>query len=623
MPSDSIILQQITQRFSSGPSCSFFSRPVCSKSPENLIGFVDSAMSESDFEKILRKTSLEFCTSKESNFVGGRQACVGEKNEQNHDKHEIANILTYGQNFAGEPDMSQLQTPVVTREPCLGGKRIYLLQLLKEIGSGFMAPAESTGTPNPSALGVDSALNHVDDGEKDLIRAVRQMYLALPESILKQFGEGTGIATDDQLQRLIDVVNGISSDRPGLKLKSGFFENTFQITPAKAGAAQTIGDVNPSHASTDMFAILNSGPATKSQTPSNLALMTPLLDFFSVKAVFGNPNMQADVEEKNFGNQIASRVAAGGADNTNPTNLSEMKSLLVALADLLKPDIQNMQGGARDNLFGNRNVSKNGFVGSNLAISIDLQNQTKLSSGQEHSNVSRMPLNDFLGGAQLNAGEAVSNNLTAAKVLNESLVGKPTVLPTEAVLSDLGSKIANADTVKDEGFSFGQYQKDLKNSESHTLVKETDTVPKEIRTQALDQIVQKAVMQFKNGRNEIQLNLKPEFLGNLRMQVITESHQVTVRILAEFPMVKDLIENNLQQLKSDLQSYGLEIDELEVSVGHGLDQHVADQQKTNARHGGDATDNRHGDEEAKSEPVMISHSGTSTADDSSTIDFFA
>ena len=52
------------------------------------------------------------------------------------------------------------------------------------------------------------------------------------------------------------------------------------------------------------------------------------------------------------------------------------------------------------------------------------------------------------------------------------------------------------------------------------------------------------------------------------MQIVTESQQVAVRIVAEFPMVKEMLESNLNQLKAELQAQGLEVDELEVSVAH-------------------------------------------------------
>jgi flagellar hook-length control protein FliK len=86
------------------------------------------------------------------------------------------------------------------------------------------------------------------------------------------------------------------------------------------------------------------------------------------------------------------------------------------------------------------------------------------------------------------------------------------------------------------------------------------------RAGVYDQIVQKAVLQVKNGQSEIKIDLKPEFLGNVRMQIVTENQQVSVRILTEAPAVRDMIETGLQQLRSELQNQGLQVDRLEVAV---------------------------------------------------------
>jgi flagellar hook-length control protein FliK len=87
----------------------------------------------------------------------------------------------------------------------------------------------------------------------------------------------------------------------------------------------------------------------------------------------------------------------------------------------------------------------------------------------------------------------------------------------------------------------------------------------------MDQIVRRAVIQLRNGQHEARIDLRPEFLGHIRMQVVSENQQVTVKILAEYGFVKDMIENNAHQLKADLQQHGLEIDKLEVSVSRDPD----------------------------------------------------
>ena len=86
------------------------------------------------------------------------------------------------------------------------------------------------------------------------------------------------------------------------------------------------------------------------------------------------------------------------------------------------------------------------------------------------------------------------------------------------------------------------------------------------KTDVLNQIVDRAVFKLNNEQSEVRIDLKPDFLGHVRLQIVTDSHQVNLRILAESSIVKELIDGNLGQLKNDLQSQGLKVDEIEVAV---------------------------------------------------------
>jgi len=99
-----------------------------------------------------------------------------------------------------------------------------------------------------------------------------------------------------------------------------------------------------------------------------------------------------------------------------------------------------------------------------------------------------------------------------------------------------------------------------------TTTKETNSLPKPLETDVLSQIVKKAVLNFKNGQTEVKIEIKPESLGHIRMQISTENHQVTAKIMAENPLVKAIIENNLHQLKTELENHGLEMDKFDVDV---------------------------------------------------------
>lgn len=89
---------------------------------------------------------------------------------------------------------------------------------------------------------------------------------------------------------------------------------------------------------------------------------------------------------------------------------------------------------------------------------------------------------------------------------------------------------------------------------------------KSLQTSTFKQIVKSAAFHLENGRSECKIDLKPETLGHLKMQILTENHHVSVKIMTENPLVKEMIESNLQQLKAHFQSQGLEIDKFDVSL---------------------------------------------------------
>jgi flagellar hook-length control protein FliK len=91
---------------------------------------------------------------------------------------------------------------------------------------------------------------------------------------------------------------------------------------------------------------------------------------------------------------------------------------------------------------------------------------------------------------------------------------------------------------------------------------------KELRAEIQNQIVDKAVFRLRNGQSEVRIDLKPDSLGHVKLRIVTENHQVTLRIMAESHAAKNLIDSGIGQLKADLQAQGLRVDELEVSVAN-------------------------------------------------------
>ena len=126
---------------------------------------------------------------------------------------------------------------------------------------------------------------------------------------------------------------------------------------------------------------------------------------------------------------------------------------------------------------------------------------------------------------------------------------------------------------RESSLSFLNSQPQEKSPEIISPSKDTEFFQKPLQTEIIKQVVDRAAMNLNSGRTVIRINLKPESLGHLRLQITTENHHVMLKIMTEVPFVKEIIENNINQLKAALHVHGLQVDDFDVFVAHDSDQH--------------------------------------------------
>ncbi|MFP4329771.1 MAG: flagellar hook-length control protein FliK [Spirochaetaceae bacterium] len=106
-----------------------------------------------------------------------------------------------------------------------------------------------------------------------------------------------------------------------------------------------------------------------------------------------------------------------------------------------------------------------------------------------------------------------------------------------------------------------------------------------LRDSGYQEIVRNArVMLREGGNGELRLNLSPKELGSVRIQLQLEDSHIAGRIIVENSTVREVFEQNLEQLQRAFQSQGLETGRLEVSV----QERGAGQQGHRHRRGGGA-----------------------------------
>lgn len=98
-----------------------------------------------------------------------------------------------------------------------------------------------------------------------------------------------------------------------------------------------------------------------------------------------------------------------------------------------------------------------------------------------------------------------------------------------------------------------------------------ETVTSYISNMEQQDIVRQVVEQIKiwngNETSRMQVQLYPEHLGRVEVQVMLKNGTMTAQITAETEMAKAAIESQLQTLKESFQEKSIQVDAVEVSVG--------------------------------------------------------
>jgi flagellar hook-length control protein FliK len=91
--------------------------------------------------------------------------------------------------------------------------------------------------------------------------------------------------------------------------------------------------------------------------------------------------------------------------------------------------------------------------------------------------------------------------------------------------------------------------------------------PPVTQNELFSQIVAHGKIMASNGHTEMELHLKPDHLGKLKLQISLENQIVTARFVAESEQVKQIIETGLTDLKRALQDNGIQAENLMVATG--------------------------------------------------------
>lgn len=90
-------------------------------------------------------------------------------------------------------------------------------------------------------------------------------------------------------------------------------------------------------------------------------------------------------------------------------------------------------------------------------------------------------------------------------------------------------------------------------------------------SEVIDQIVTKAIINLSDEKTSMQMQLNPNHLGKVGVSVTAEQGIIKGQFVAENQVVKEMLEANLTQLKSQLEEQGIKVDKIEVALSNGTD----------------------------------------------------
>ncbi|UCG08337.1 MAG: flagellar hook-length control protein FliK [Desulfobacterales bacterium] len=590
MSIDLFYTQLATQPFSSGKSYAGITDNAASNSSaSDDQGFLKALERLTDNQKPSR-------LSKPSNETKPPQADDIQSNGATH--ADPSQSCLHTANLIGVGRHHHAENTVTADGQTIDPAKIDGLNLLMELASVWW-PIDANGELGDPKTPVDNAHSGVagDQNLTSIFNGVSQLDLAKLSRLLMQFRHDGQNQPLIEIGRLAQWIGTLSADSDLTSGKYAALERLLLDVAGKPQGSHLPGD------------LVNDVCRNTSETlPANeKATLADLLKTIGVELA------QQDGKSQNFMHaaqktdlvaEISSKdkhFLAQWATNATPKGIDGGENYkALKLTDVIGP---NSNTGKEQVQEIGQSVQKQ--LHNSESIGIQAVKSDASAGHQSSLNISNPPSNMKNG-----------NPEQAVKLTNQNL--------SLASVDKAGAEVLTAESsVKDNGLLFNQSQNEVKTPESNLVTSEAEVFQKDFRAQTLNQIVQKAVLHLKDGQNEVRLDLKPDFLGHIRMQIITESHQVTVRILTEYPMVKELIENNFQLLKTELQNHGLKIDELEVSVDHNPDQHVNDrnreaQSKVQLRpDGGDST------ADGAPETAPVQNSRLIHSDENTRIDFFA
>ncbi|OAB45112.1 flagellar hook-length control protein FliK [Paenibacillus antarcticus] len=224
---------------------------------------------------------------------------------------------------------------------------------------------------------------------------------------------------------------------------------------------------------------------------------------------------------------------------------------------------------------------------TNQAPSIQSVNGSQLTENQGISVQSRAPV---LGIQNVVPSSSAVQANESIKIVQGTLLTQNNLVPVTSV--DEESTVNEVDALSTSEGTFTAGELVMREGIKNPLKAAAASVPVEQFAKEMTSfVVNKLDIVKQNGMTEARISLYPEHLGQVDIKITMLNGQLVATFMTEHSGAKDLLEQQMSQLRSALQSQGLQVEKLEVTQNQSLQSHMyqdgrqpsAGQQQSNRR----------------------------------------
>ncbi|WP_084654129.1 flagellar hook-length control protein FliK [Paenibacillus zanthoxyli] len=212
---------------------------------------------------------------------------------------------------------------------------------------------------------------------------------------------------------------------------------------------------------------------------------------------------------------------------------------------------------------------------------------------------------DVSGKAPTNPGDvkAAAGDLMNFKVTSTSAEGKEHSKAYADVLSEI---VADQDSSTGDSKVITAGQLMLRDGITAPLKTETPQVPVHRFAQEMTGFITgKLEIVNKGGIAEATISLFPENLGQVDVKITMQNGHLVAHFTTEHAGAKDMLENQMSQLRAALQSQGLQVEKLEVSQNNASQQSQLFQEGRHSGAGGHGSERRSKEREEASDDAIL------------------